>query len=178
MYRLSDNRYEEIKSAVVDIFIQYGITSMPISAFDLAHKMGIDLIPYSSYPESIQLLFLKKSEDGFVFINKGNYAIYYNSQKKLERIQNTIMHEIGHIILGHTEDSELAEAEVRFFAKYALAPPVLMEKLNVTNIIDVLLNFNVSLEAAYYAFIYYQKWCKKHGDSYTDYELRLLAQFS
>ena len=59
------------------------------------------------------------------------------------------MHEIGHIVLGHTEDSELAEAEVKFFAKYALAPPVLMEKYNVTNIVDVLSHFDISMEAAY-----------------------------
>ena len=27
------------------------------------------------------------------------------------------MHECGHIVLDHTEDSELAEAEAKFFAK-------------------------------------------------------------
>ncbi len=97
---------------------------------------------------------------------------------KYERVQNTIMHEIGHIVLGHTEDSELAEAEVKFFAKYALAPPVLMEKYNVTNIVDVLSHFDISMEAAYYALKYYQKWRKQHTDTYTDYEVRLLTQFS
>ena len=178
MYRLSDSRYEEIKKIVVDMFIRYDISSTPISAFEIAIKMGIELVPYSSYPESIQKIMLKKSEDGFVFVNKEKYTIYYNSQKKIERIQNTIMHEIGHIVLGHTEDSELAEAEVKFFAKYALAPPVLMEKYNVTNIVDVLSHFDISMEAAYYALKYYQKWRKQHKDTYTDYEVRLLTQFS
>lgn len=34
-----------------------------------------------------------------------------------------MLHEIGHIILDHSEDSNLAEDEVKFFAKYALVPP-------------------------------------------------------
>lgn len=178
MYRLSDSRYEEIKKIVVDMFIRYDISSTPISAFEIAIKMGINLVPYSSYSESAQELLTKESQDGFVFINNGKATIYYNQEMKYERVQNTIMHEIGHIVLGHTEDSELAEAEVKFFAKYALAPPVLMEKYNVTNIVDVLSHFDISMEAACYALKYYQKWRKQHTDTYTDYELRLLTQFS
>ena len=42
------------------------------------------------------------------------------------RIRFTIMHEIGHIVLDHTEHSDLAESEANFFAKYALAPPPLV----------------------------------------------------
>lgn len=175
---LSNSRYEEIKNVVVDMFIRYDISSTPISAFEIAIKMGVNVVPYSSYPESIQELLMKESKDGFVFVNNGKATIYYNPEMKYERVQNTIMHEIGHIVLGHTEDSELAEAEVKFFAKYALAPPVLMEKYNVTDIVDILMHFDISMEAAYYALKYYQKWRKKHKDTYTDYELRLLMQFS
>lgn len=43
------------------------------------------------------------------------------------------MHEIGHIVLDHSEGSELAEVEARFFAKYALAPPPLIHKLRLQN---------------------------------------------
>lgn len=53
---------------------------------------------------------MKKSEDGFsVEKNIGEWYIYYNDKKDYGRINNTIMHEIGHIVLDHSEDSELAE---------------------------------------------------------------------
>ena len=57
--------------------------------------------------------------------------VVYNERKNYGRVNHTIMHEIGHIVLGHTEDSDLAEAEVSFFAKYALAPPILINKLKL-----------------------------------------------
>lgn len=41
--------------------------------------------------------------------NIGEWYIYYNDKKDYGRINNTIMHEIGHIVLDHSEDSELAE---------------------------------------------------------------------
>ena len=98
---------------------------MPISAFEIATKMGVSVIPYSAYNERTQNLMLKKSEDGFVVEKtNGSFFIFYKDEKGYGRINNTIMHEIGHIILEHTEDSELADKEVKFFAKYALAPPV------------------------------------------------------
>ena len=70
------------------------------------------------------------------------------------RINNTIMHEIGHIVLDHSEDSELAEKEVRFFAKYALVPPVLVHKLKLNDPYDIAGVFDVSFEAACYALSY------------------------
>lgn len=60
------------------------------------------------------------------------------------------MHEIGHIVLDHSEDSELAEKEVKFFAKYALVPPVLVHKLKLDNPMDIIDIFDVSFEAACY----------------------------
>ena len=87
------------------------------------------------------------------------------------------MHEIGHIVLDHTEESELAESEVKFFAKYALAPPVLIYKLKLTTIAEIADSFQISYEAAQYAYNYYQKWLI-HGDvDLTDYETTIWKLF-
>ncbi len=140
--------------------------------------MGIPVVPYSAIPESKRHLLFKESEDGFVIEKyEGEWYIYYNDQKEYGRINNTIMHEIGHIVLNHSEDSELAEKEVKFFAKYALAPPVLIHKLGLKNAFEVYANFDVSIEAAVYAYDYYQKWLTLGRNEYTDYELRLLRLF-
>lgn len=120
----------------------------------------------------------EKSEDGFsVEKNIGEWYIYYNDKKEYGRINNTIMHEIGHIVLDHSEDSELAEKEVKFFAKYALVPPVLVHKLKLDNPLDIADIFEVSFEAACYASSYYQKWLQYGSSEYTKYELTLLNLF-
>lgn len=175
---LSHARYEEIKQIVVDLFVKFNVSCVPVNSFELATKMGVTVIPYSAIPENKRGLLLKRSEDGFVAEKTINeWYIYYNDKKDYGRINNTIMHEIGHIVLDHSEDSELAEKEVKFFAKYALVPPVLVHKLKLDNPQDIANTFEVSYEAACYALNYYRKWLTYGNEDYTDYELRLLWLF-
>ena len=175
---LSHERYEEIKRTVVNIFLKYGVSCVPVNGFELATKMNIKIIPYSAITESKRHLLLKKSEDGFcVEKEQGDWYIFYNDEKDYGRINNTIMHEIGHIVLDHSEDSELAEKEVKFFAKYALAPPVLIHKLKLKNVLDIADAFEISYEAACYAYSYYKKWLQYGGSDYTDYEIVMLELF-
>jgi Zn-dependent peptidase ImmA (M78 family) len=175
---LSQERYEEIKQVVVDIFAKYDICHVPVNAFELATKMGIKVIPYSAIPERKRWLLIKKSEDGFSLEkNIGEWYVYYNDKQGYGRINNTIMHEIGHIVLDHSEDSELAEKEVKFFAKYALVPPVLVHKLKIHDPEDIVGHFDVSFEAACYAYSYYRKWLKYGSSEYTKYESTLLNLF-
>lgn len=176
--RLTEARYEEIKEIVVDTFVKYEVCCVPVNGFELATKMGVKIIPYSAIPESKHWLLLKESEDGFSVEKKpGEWYIYYNAKKDYGRINNTIMHEIGHIILDHSEDSELAEKEVKFFAKYALVPPVLVDKLKLDSPEDIAYIFKVSFEAVYYAYDYYKKWLQYGSTEYTSYERRLLDLF-
>lgn len=175
---LTNERYEEIKQKVVSLFVQYRVSCVPVNGFEIALKMGIKVIPYSAISKDKRHLLIKKSEDGFcVEKTSGEWFIYYNDEKDYGRINNTIFHEIGHIVLDHTEDSELAEKEVRFFAKYALVPPVLVHKLNLNNPAAIADIFEVSFEAANYAYSYYKKWLKYGNFYYTDYELTLLNLF-
>ncbi len=175
---LSDDRCEEIKQEVVNLFERYNVNSVPIIGFEIASKMGIKVIPYSSKSEKARELCMKESEDGFS-IRKGNqWYIFYNEEKGFGRINNTMLHEIGHIVLDHTEDSELAEKEVKFFAKYALVPPVLVHKLKLSTPEEISETFDVSYEAAYYALVYYNKWLNYSGRFYKPYEKQLLALFS
>lgn len=46
MVSLSHTRYEEIKQVVVDMFVKYDISCVPVNSFELAIKMGIKVIPY------------------------------------------------------------------------------------------------------------------------------------
>lgn len=178
MIMLSDERYEEIKRIIVNLFRKYNVHCVPVSGFELATKMGIKIIPYSRYPERVRILLMKKSKDGFCLEkNPGEWFIFYNDSMPYGRINNTLMHEIGHIVLEHSEDSELAESEVKFFAKYALAPPVLIYKLQLEDPQRIAEIFEISYTAACYAYDYYKKWLQ-YGPMYlTDYEIVTLGLF-
>lgn len=176
--RLSDGRCEEIKEQVVNLFEKYNIHCVPINGFEIANKMGIKVIPYSSKSEKAKEWCSRESEDGFSVFRENKWYIFYNDEKKFGRVNNTMLHEIGHIVLDHTEDSELAEKEVKFFAKYALVPPVLVHKLKLTTPEEISEKFDVSYEAAYYALVYYNKWLHYSGKYYKPYEEQLLALFS
>ena len=87
------------------------------------------------------------------------------------------MHEIGHIILDHTEESELAESEANFFAKYSIAPPPLIHAAKCEAYLDIAEVFDISIQAAYYSMIYYQKWLQYGPYNYEPFELRMLEIF-
>lgn len=176
-FRLPDKRCEEIKEIVVNTFEALNIRCIPISAFEMATKLGAVVVPYSSKNEETRQLMMERSEDGFTAKKDGIWYIFYNDAKGYGRVNNTLTHECGHIVLDHTEESELAEAEAKFFAKYALAPPVLIHKLELKDAYEVYEHFDISLEAATYAFSYYRKWLTYGNKYYTNYEIRLLQLF-
>ena len=176
-FRLSGNRCEEIKEIVVDTFVRLNIRCVPINGFEIATKLGVKIIPYSSKSEEKRHLMMLESEDGFSAKKDGVWYVFYNDSKNYGRINNTLTHECGHIVLDHSEESELAEAEAKFFAKYAIAPPVLIHELGLKNPTEVYNRFDISLEAAGYAYSYYRKWLTYGNKNYTNYELRLLQLF-
>lgn len=184
--KLPDWRYEQIKMEVAKIFVKCNLKQVPITGFEIANKLGIVVIPYSAFEEEKRLKLIEEDEDGFYVKKDGKYYIYYNDKKDYGRINFTILHEIGHIVLDHTQQSELAEAEANFFAKYTIAPPVLVDLFrNETSYWELLLsiceNFRVTQTAGYYCFKYYLQW-KAHFNSvnreYKEYEKMILEQFN
>ena len=118
--RLSNEKYEEIKNTVIDTFEQYNVKCIPISGFEIATKMGLKIIPYSSLNEKQREMSMKYSSDGYSIETQNEWRIYYNdSCKCYGRINQTIMHEVGHFVLGHIDGGEEEESEAKFFAKYA-----------------------------------------------------------
>lgn len=127
--RLSNDQYEFIKSEVVALFERYDVRCIPISGFELAFKMGIQMIPYSSLNHMKQTAALTISSDGFYMEDQySNDIIFYNDSVAYDRMNMTVMHEIGHCVLDHRGETE-EEAEASFFAKYAMAPPPLVNRI-------------------------------------------------
>lgn len=180
--RLTSKRYELIKKNVVRMFLDNDIRCIPIDCFEICQKLNIKLIKYSQLTPKGLLKAKEISEDSFcMLIKKENttfqWCIFYEDRKKRERIRFTIMHEIGHIVLEHTEHSQLAESEANFFAKYALAPPPLVHKIKPEDYTDISDAFDLSRKCAYYIMVFYNKWLQHRRLEYLNYEIELLSLF-
>ena len=176
--KLTYVRYEEIKRSVIRMFLLCGVQKIPIDCFEICEKMNIVLRPYSTLNEKALEAAKTASMDGFCTLNEGQWYIFYNDfHVNKRRLRFTLMHEIAHIVLDHSQSSELAEMEANFFAKYALAPPPLIHRIHPEDYIDIANRFDVSREFAGYAMSFYQKWREHGAQEYLDYELLLLSLF-
>lgn len=99
--RLDDSTYEYIKEEVTDLFVRYDVNCIPISGFEIATKMGMIPVPYSSLSTKKRDAAQNLSSDGFYFEpGDGKEYIYYNDAIGYERCNMTILHEIGHAVYG------------------------------------------------------------------------------
>ncbi len=177
MIKISEERYEEIKQEVVKTFKEYEVSCVPVSGYEIATKMRIKIITYNSLNEEKLFAARKISNDGFSLFVNGAWTIYINDiDTGYKRQNNTMLHEIGHIVLDHSEDSELADKEANFFAKYSLVPPILVYWFNIKSIENIEEIFEASHQAATYAFDYYRKWLLFSG-KIKPYELELANLF-
>lgn len=179
MMRLNDETYEYIKQEVANMFVEYDIKGTPISSFEVAIKIGLTVIPYSALNRKARRKAISYSEDGYSLeTNNGEWIIYYNDiDKDYSRINQTIMHEVGHYILGHIAEGDEEEAEAKFFAKYALASPALIHNMKEEKTVkNVMENFAIGYQAANYALDYYRKWLRYGAMDYEIYERQILIQ--
>lgn len=179
---LESAQYDEIEKEVIELYKIVKIDRFPIDCFDLCKQLGIEVVPYSSKSKKALNQIGDASKDGFSALfqySDGSlkWKIYYNDSIPKERIKFTIMHEMGHIRLDHTEHSELAEAEANYFAKYSLAPPPLIHQLHIEDYVDLAYKFGISLTCAYYAMQSYAKWLKYGPSEYQTHELVLIELF-
>ena len=175
-------RYEEIKYEVVSLFDKAELKLIPVDVCALAKFLNIKLIKFSELPPNLIRAALALSNEGglkFKMVdnqNNENQCILYNNSHPIGRQRFSILHEIGHVVLGHKQDSVLADAEADFFAKYAIAPPMLIDLIKPSDFMDVANAFGLSKECAYNSMNYYDKWSKI--TTYSEYEYRLIEMFS
>ena len=182
-WKLSNKEYEYIKEVVAHIFEFYNIKCVPVSGFEIASKMNIKLIAYSTLSKKKREALMKCSGDGAYREEGIEEIIYYNDiDRNYERQNMTILHEIGHCVLDHTGNSKnekKEEAEANFFAKYAIAPPILICKMGLKTVDEIYSIFDISYEAANYAYDYYIKWLKKtrQRGRLMAYDKKILHQY-
>ena len=179
---LEPSRYDQIESQVIRLFSNINVNHFPIDCFALCKQLCVKVVPYSKLNEKTIAAFGNENKDGIsveMEIAQGvfEWTIYYNDEMPKRRIRFTIMHELGHIWLDHTEHSELAEAEANHFAKYSLAPPPLIHQLQIEDYIELAERFELSEECAYYAMQFYNKWLRFGSEHYSEHEKKLISLF-
>ncbi|WP_217596315.1 ImmA/IrrE family metallo-endopeptidase [Cohnella sp. GbtcB17] len=166
-------RYEKIAECVYHFFIAEDITTFPIDPFSIIKNHGWELYRYSQLAElhgkTIQdICDACQTEDACALRDGDTFIIMYNDTiENPNRIRFTLMHEIGHILLGHLSDFgetqfnrgglskseyETLEREAHGFARNALAPPFIISQLtgkfNRYVIDDISLCFMISPSAS------------------------------
>lgn len=156
-FDLGDSRYREIEDRANAIILDLDSILPPYNLGKIAEKLSIKVIKLSSLPVekrmSFARYFLCEENDAFVVISE-NYkkVIVDDITRPSTRVYFTMAHEIGHVVLGHLEHSELAEFEANVFARCLVMPYGIIRtfdegEFTVENIRE---RFGVSLEAATY----------------------------
>lgn len=150
-------------------FIEDNITEFPIKPFNLIKKFKWGLLTYEQMALKNNCTVEDVCEclgtDGYSIYNGLNYTIAYNNKiKSHSRINFTLAHEIGHIILKHHKDFDVTsvlqdnfskeeykilENEANCFARNILAPAPLVQTLNIREYYFKLSDFfNLSFKAS------------------------------
>lgn len=180
MYR--DNAvYDELDTVALELLVDYNIVSFPIDIYELCHKLGIILNPYSKFSEEEQMLLYRKTPHGFLVPPTYDYPaeIYYNdiesSANPVGSIRQTIFHEIKHFVFGEyfdelPEDDDLAEHFGRFLS--CPTPYVIVKKLYDPDVI--METFNTSFSIANNVISNAKNRVATYGDQIFEYEQKFI----
>lgn len=173
-------KYEEIERRVVKLYEEQHINKFPIDPFEIVKKRGYMLIPFSKFKKGTRPECADENNDAFSFYHPDlkTSVIVYNDDKPLRRIRFTLMHEVGHIDLGHKCESDLARKMADYYAGYALAPFPLIGKFASEESADIAATFGVSYDCAEICGCRYQNWQQYGGRYLKDYEIKMISLFN
>lgn len=162
----------------IDIFLDYGLTNFPLDINDLARKMGVKLVKYSSFDDNQRELLLKKSIDGF-FVNSPNVPlIFYNDRIEYQgKINLTIAHELKHYICKDENEDEDSEKLADHFGRFLLCPTPYLIYSGIEDIYEIMDVFGLTYSAALNALNAAIRRKSFYGRKIFEYEQSLIDLF-
>lgn len=178
MYR-DKQEYERIIRLVIQVYLDYEISSFPIEEKKLCQKLNITLAPYSAYSTEEQNLLMKRSEYGFIVqaANLSAPIIFYNDMLRSHgAVRQTIFHEIKHFIDEDTEENPEDDDLAEFFGKNLACPIASLIWENIENPNEIVAKYGVSYQMAKYLSKNVKNRKRRYGNTIFDYEKPLIKQ--
>ena len=170
MTKIPPARCDEIDKLVYDVHMDYRITSFPVDEKRLASEMGFILVRYAELAKESKKAMEDIIQTGVHLCSKKKgypvYKIAYNDETEPGRAKLTVLHEIGHILLGHgSNPTEEEEREADYFAKQTAAPRCLLRLRGHTSISDIHNIYGLSWDASERTAIALERMANKFGDA-------------
>ncbi len=176
--RLPPRIYDDIERKVVALYKETFVACVPIDPFELARRKGFVLCGYSRLSRDARKELRTTERDAISLFDPedGLFKIFYDDSYSSVRVRFSLMHEIGHIVLEHREESVLARMMANYFAGYALAPTPLIRRFGCDDFMEVADKFKISVESADIRFRQYMNWSMFSGPL-KQHEIDLLEIF-
>lgn len=145
--------YEKSTNAAYDVLQNYEGPYPQIDIFKILFNFKkVKLHTYYELAESLNIDILQfknkyaPSNHGFTIYDwhKNHWFVFFNDQKSNETIRFTLAHELGHIVLKHTNDDDVDRREANCFARNLLCPVPLRDGYHLKTIQDYCECFNIS----------------------------------
>lgn len=146
-----------INETVAEVYSACSIQTFPIDCFSILTQYHFRILSYSTLKKQNPRLFELSSQyssDAFKYED----IIAYNEKMNAGRIRFSLMHELGHHLLGHQFECRRYEDQADSFASSLLAPRVMMHKLETTDAEKVHRTFGLSYQASNLALADYKNW--------------------
>ena len=182
--KLPKKLYDQIENDVVNLYLELELT-VPIDPKEIATRLGYVVRKMSDIKEIDRQKMLRfdkegNRRDGYSYYDPfiSTFVIWVNDLDTLsfEHDDFTIMHEIGHIRLGHKEESDLANRIANYYAAYALVPSPLYALLRCKNATDIINTFGVSDKCAENCYPRCINWMQYNGFR-KQFEIRLRTYY-
>ena len=135
------SRYKLVRDIALEILIQENIRELPVKPIALSRSMGIEAV----YDENTH-----GKADGYCTILQGVSYIAIDPEINRQQRRFTVAHELGHLLLGHidpdyitifrgyNEINKSMEMEADLFAAILLAPPCVLQSLEIYDAAEIM----------------------------------------
>lgn len=167
--------YTRAERTAADVYEACDIRRLPIDCNAILNHYGLramNIMELKDRHPELYALCLDFSEDSFLY-RKGKLIVYRDIN--YSRTRFSLMHELGHYLLGHRFGSPEEEWEANHFAAYILAPRPCLPYCGSSNVRAISFYFDISLRAAEIVKENYYKWWCTH-QTLTEWDERLLVR--
>ena len=158
--------FSEIRNQARAVMHSAHLHSLPIDPFDVCNRLGIPIVSYSEACDYGFHAIIQKINrvdvDGFCYKDDSNHFVifYDDARTPKERINFTIAHELGHIVLEHLKNvtmrprymtnrrNDPREREADSFAGELIRPPILFVLIGWQLPHHIRMICNITYEAA------------------------------